>query len=151
MQPPKIRRFTSLHHFSSNNSNSTNYSHISLAETNYWNPKLSGNIQCDKNNHSDCLIFQKLPEYQKKKWISAIFWAFRNKLHIIHATTYIALFLLDSNNCFLYTVYPYLSLLFSHFVIFFFHFLFLTLLATRNILQFTMFRFHYNLPLILRK
>ena len=42
---------------------------------------------------------ETLPEHQqKKKNISGIFWAFKNKLQIIHTATYVALFLLCSIN-----------------------------------------------------
>ena len=56
-------------------------------------------------------------------------------------TFYIHYFFLTLINDFIYifsTIHPYLSQLFPHFV-FFFLLLFLTLLATRHILQFTMF------------
>ena len=68
------------------------------------------------------LIFQKLPEYQQKKLVSGIFWAFKSKLQVIHGATYIALFLPDSNNFFFICLVPYihyLSLLFCHFVFLF--------------------------------
>ena len=41
-------------------------------------------------------------DQQKKNYIPGIFWAFKSKLQIILAATYIALFLPDTNNCFLY-------------------------------------------------
>ena len=66
---------------------------ISLARTYHRNSKLSTNIQCERNNCSVFLIFQKICKKinKKRKNISDIFWAFKSKLHIIHAVTYIAL------------------------------------------------------------
>ena len=92
-----------------------------MAGTDYWNSKLSKNIQCKKNNHLVFLIFnisETLPEYQEKNYISGIIWAFKSKLKIIHAATYIALCFPDSNCFFIFLVplCPYLSLLFSNFV-----------------------------------
>ena len=134
-------RFKSLHHFSSNNSKNANWRHISLAATDHWNSKLSTNIQCEKNNHSAFLIFQKLCQnINKKNYISDIFLAFRIKLQIIHAATYIALLLPDSNNCFFICLLPYIHICLYYFLIlcFYFHILFYVLLATRHNLQFTM-------------
>ena len=77
---------------------------------------------------------------KSKNYISDIVWAFKSKLQIIHQATYIHCFLLNLI-MFLYmfsTTHPYLSLLFSHFV-FLFCLLFLTHLATRHIILFTMF------------
>ena len=57
-----------------------------------------------------------------KKCISSIFWAFKSKLQIIHAATYIGLFLPGSNNCFLYVNYHMsisVSTIFSFFVFIF--------------------------------
>ena len=101
------------------------------------------------------LIFQKLCQnINKKPYISGIIWAFKSKLQIIHATAYIALFLLDSNNCVFWYVQWHTSIsisispIFSFF--FYFHLLFYTLLATRHILQFTMFHsISLQLPVIL--
>ena len=47
-----------------------------------------------------------------KTCISGIFWGYKSKLQIIHATTYITLFLLDSNDYFFICLvpYPHLSL-----------------------------------------
>ena len=47
-------------------------------------------------------ISETLPECQQKNYISGIFWAFKRQLQILHAATYITLFLPDSNNCFLH-------------------------------------------------
>ena len=65
--------------------------------------KLSTNIQCEKNNQSAFLIFPKICKKIDKKLYSDIFWASKSKLQIILVlvVTYIALFLPDSNNCFL--------------------------------------------------
>ena len=56
-------------------------------------------------------------------------------------TTYIALFLPDSNKCFFICLVLHIHTCPYYFLIlcFYFHLLFLTLLATRHILQFTMF------------
>ena len=82
-----------------------------------------------------------MPKYQQKDYISGIFWAFKSKLQIVHAATYIALFLPDSNNCFFICLVPYIHICLYYFLIlcFYFHLLFHSLLATRHILQFTMF------------
>ena len=49
------------------------------------------------------LIFPKnLQENRQRNYISGIFCAFKSKWQIILAATYTALFLPDSNNCFLY-------------------------------------------------
>ena len=64
------------------------------------------------------LIFQKIYKKINKKKL----------LQIILAATYIALFLLDSNNCFFYmfsAIYPYVPLLICHFVFLFSPFLLL--------------------------
>ena len=70
-----------------------------------------------------------------------MFWDFASKLQIIHAAAYIALFLPDYNNCFFVCLVPYSHICLYYFLIFcfYFHYLFLTLIATRHILQFTMF------------
>ena len=47
-------------------------------------------------------ISKNLQENRQKNYIFGICWAFKSKLQIILAATYIALFLRDSNNCFLY-------------------------------------------------
>ena len=75
-----------------------------------------------------------------KNYIPGIFWAYKRKLQIVHATNYIALFLPDSSNCFFHmfsAIYPYMSLLFSH-CVFIFTFFFI-LFSPRDILQLTMF------------
>ena len=138
----KIKHLTSLHHFSSNNPKSTNRIHTSLAGADHLNSKLFTNIQCEKNNHSAFLLFQKIcKKIIKKNYISNIFWTFKGKLQIVHAATYIALLLPDSNNYFFICLVPYIHICLYYFLIlcFYFHLLFLTLLATRHILQFTMF------------
>ena len=90
-----------------------------------WNsPKSRASRVCITfpQNNSAFLIFQKIfKKVNKKNYISNIFWTFKGKLQIIHADTYIALFLSDSNNSFYMfsTIYPYLSLIFSHFVFLF--------------------------------
>ena len=55
--------------------------------------------------------------------------------------TYVALFLLDSNNWFFICLVPYIYICLCNFLIlcFYFHLLFHALLATRKILQFTIF------------
>ena len=73
----------------------------------------------EKHPLSFCNISETLSEYQQKNDISDIFWSFKSKLQIIHAATYVALFLPDSNNCFFICLVPYLSQLFSHFVFLF--------------------------------
>ena len=57
----------------------------------------------------------------KKAIFKAYFGPLNTKLQIILAATYIPLFLPDTNNCFFMcnTMYPYLFLLFSHFVFIF--------------------------------
>ena len=73
-------------------------------------------------------ISNSLQENQQKKYIPGIFWTSKSKLQIILAVTDIAPFLHDSNNFFiriknvsisLSDMYPYLFLLFSHFVFLF--------------------------------
>ena len=85
-------------------------------------------------------ISETLPEYQQKNYISGIFWAFKSKLQIIHAATYIALFLPDSYNCFFKCLVLYVHICLYYFLIlcFYFHLLFHALLTTRHILQFTL-------------
>ena len=87
------------------------------------------------------LIFQSFCQNINKISICGIFWAFKSSLQIIHAATYIALFLPDFNNCFFICLVPYIPICVYCFLIlcFYFHFLFPSLLATRHILQFTMF------------
>ena len=112
-----------------------------MAGTDHWNSNLSTNIQYKKNNHSVFVIFQKLCQnINKKTIISGIFWTFKSKLLIIHAATYVALFLPDSSwlyNCFFICLVPYIPICFYNFLIlcFYFHLLFHSRLATRHILQ----------------
>ena len=86
---------------------------------------------------------ENLQESQQKNYISDIFWTFKSKLQVIRGATYIHCFFLTLINIFYIfnTIHSYLSLLFSHFVFLFsfVYLLFLTLLATRHILQFTIF------------
>ena len=57
-------------------------------------------------NHSVFLnISNNLQENRQRNYIPGIFWAFKSKLQIILAATHIALFLPDTNNCFLYVQY----------------------------------------------
>ena len=86
-------------------------------------------------------ISENLQESQQKK---LYFWhilELKSKLQIIHATIYIALFLPDSNKCFFICSVPHIHICFYYFLILcsYFHLLFLTLFATRHILQFTKF------------
>ena len=85
-------------------------------------------------------ISKNLQENRQKNDIPGIFWAFKSKLQIILAATYIALFLPDTHNCFFICIIPYIHICFYYFLIFcfYFHLLFVTLLATKHILQFTM-------------
>ena len=85
-------------------------------------------------------ISETLPNYQQRNYISGIFWTFKIKLQIIHAATYIALFLSDSNNCFFICLVSCIHICLYYFLIlcFYFHRFFHSLLATRHILQFTM-------------
>ena len=82
-----------------------------------------------------------MSEYQQKNYISGIFWAFRSKLHTIHTATYITLFLPDSNNWFFVCSVSYIPIFVYYFLIlcFYFHLPCHLLLATRHILQVTMF------------
>ena len=68
-------------------------------------------------------------------------WTFKSKLQIIHAATYIALFLPEYNKCFFSGTKPHIHICFYYFLNLcsYFHLLFLTLIATRHILQFSMF------------
>ena len=80
-------------------------------------------MQCEENNHSLFLNFPKIcKKVEKKNYIPGIFWAFKSKLQIIPATTYIVPFLADTKNfffCLNNAIYLYLFLLFSHFVFLF--------------------------------
>ena len=100
-------------------------------------------------------LSETLPEYQQKSQIPSIFWAFKRKLQIIYAATYIALFLSDSNNCFFICLVPHIPfyLCYSLILCFYFHVLFLSFLATSHILQFTVFNLisFYSLSVILRR
>ena len=68
---------------------------ISLAGTYHWNSKISTEIHCEKNNLSAFLIFQKICKKLKKK----IFLTYIRPLKV---------------NC----RHPYLSPVYSHFVLF---------------------------------
>ena len=70
-----------------------------------------------------------------------MFWAFKIKLQIIHAATYIAPFVPASNSCFFIFLLLYIPICLYYFLIFcfYFHLHFHSLVATRHILQFTMF------------
>ena len=94
-----------------------------------------------KKNRFFFLIFQKLCQNITKKTFLAYFWAFKSQLQIIHAATYIALFLPDSKNCFFICLVPYIPICIYYFLIlcFYFHLLLPSLLTTRYILQFTMY------------
>ena len=87
-------------------------------------------------------ISENLRENRQKNYISGIFRAFKSKLQIIPAATYIALFLPDSNKCFFICLVSYIPIhiIPIHIILcsYFYH-IFLALLATRRILQFTMF------------
>ena len=130
-----------------------------MPETDHWNSKLEKNTQCEKTYHSSFSTLQKLFKKINKKIISDIFWAYKSwhgcspisLLHISRTNAVSAnwgwFIRLLTLHCFfltlLYfyifsTIYPYLSLLFSHFV---FSFLpcFFTFLSTSHILQYTMF------------
>ena len=70
--------------------------------------------------------FQKLCQnIIKKNYISGIFWAFKSKLLIIHAATYIPVFLSHSNNCFFICLVSYIPICLCYFLIlcFYFHLL----------------------------
>ena len=69
-----------------------------------------------------------------KKNVSGILWVFKSKLQIIHVAIYIALFLFSYVWC---HVSLSVSTIFS--LYFYFYLLFHSLLATRHILQLTMF------------
>ena len=98
--------------------------HISLAGTDHWNYKLSTNNQCER----------KSTWKSTKDYISDIFWVFKSTLHIIHAATYIALFLQYHQSIFVSTIFSFCVFIFN-----FFSLLFLLRDTTRNILQFTVF------------
>ena len=75
------------------------------------------------------LIFQNFCKNINRKifhfwYISGMFWSFKSKLLTIHAATYIALFLPDSNNCFLYVqchIYIFVCTFFSFHVLIFYN------------------------------
>ena len=121
---------------SSNNSKSTYEKHSSLARTDHWNSKLSANIQCKKNNHSAFIMFQKICQNinEKTKLL-----AYLGPLKANHS--WFMRLLTDSNNCFFICLVPYILICLYYFLIlfFYFHLHFPSLLATRHILQFTMF------------
>ena len=85
-----------------------------------------------------------------KKYISGILWVSKSKLQLLLAATYVVLFLSDSSN-YIFSIYVFLIYLllyfhvclyhffFGFFFCFYFHLLFLTLVVTRHIVQFTMF------------
>ena len=91
MQPPKIRSFTSVHYSSSCSSKKSTWRHNLLTGTDHRNYKLSTNIQCEKKIQSAFLIFQRIRKKINKK---KLFWTFKSKLQMIHATTYIQCFFL---------------------------------------------------------
>ena len=63
-------------------------------------------------------ISENLQENQGKSHISGISWAFKIKLQILDVATYIAMFLPDSNNCFLICLIRYVYICFHYFLIF---------------------------------
>ena len=85
--------------------------------------------------------FRKSVRISTKNYISGIFWALKSKLEIIHAATYVVLFLSDSNNCFFICLVPYIPICLYYFVMlcFYFDHLLHSLLAKRHTLQFNMF------------
>ena len=95
----------------------------------------------EKHPLSFCNISETLSEYQQKNDISDIFWSFKSKLQIIHAATYVALFLRDSNNCFFICLVPYVPICLNYFLIlcFCFHLLFHSPLPRIHIQQVTLF------------
>ena len=54
----------------------------------------------EKQQPSSFKIPENVQEYQQVNYIPEVLWAFKSKLQIIHAATYIALFLRDRKNCF---------------------------------------------------
>ena len=70
--------------------------------------------------------FRKSTRKSIKNYISDIFWTFKSKLQILHATAYIAPFLPDSNKSFLYVYHISITVsnIFS-FCVFIFTFFFL--------------------------
>ena len=82
-------------------------------------------------------ISQNLQKIKKNK-NSEQFWTFKSKLRIIHAATYIHCFFLTLINVFLLVPYIHICLYYFLILCSYFHLLFLTLLAARHILQFTM-------------
>ena len=98
--------------------------------------------------------FRNSARISAKRNYFGIFWALKSKLQIIHAASSIVLFLPDSNHCFFICVVPYIpivSTIFS-FCIFIFTFFFILFLPRDTFfnLQCSI-RFHYNLPIILRR
>ena len=95
----------------------------------------------EKQSLSFFNISETLPEYQQKIYISGIFWAFKITLQIIHAPSYIALFLPDSNNSLFICLVPYIHICLYYCLVLccYCNLLFHALLATRHIVQFTMF------------
>ena len=92
-------------------------------------------------------ISENLRENRLKNYIFGIFWAFKSKFQIIHAATYIALFLPDSNKCFFICLVSYIpSIAFCVLIFTMFFWLFLPRDTFYN-LQYLI-RFHYNLPVI---
>ena len=63
-------------------------------------------------------ISENLQKNQGKSHISGISWAFKIKLQILDVATYIAMFLPDSNNCFLICLIRYVYICFHYFLIF---------------------------------
>ena len=131
------------------------YGHNSLAGTDHWNSNLSTNIQCEENNHSAFLIFQKIcKKINKINYISDIFWTFKSKLQIIHGATYIALFLPDSSKCFFICLVPYIHICLYHFLILCSYFYFLVFLFTPWDTFYNLqclIWFHYNLSVMSRR
>ena len=89
-------------------------------QTDQWSSKLSTSIQCEKNNHSAFLIFQKIyKKINKKKTIFLAYFGIlllktnyrKFYLHSLFLPALINVFYMFS------TVHPHLSLLFSHFVL----------------------------------
>ena len=94
---------------------------IFLAGSDHWNSKFSSNIQCEKKKPLSFFNICKNLQENRQKYVPCIFWAFKSKLQIILEATYIALFFPTLITVFyMYkTIYPYLFLLFSHFVFLF--------------------------------
>ena len=117
--------FTNLHHFSSNNQKILTKDIINWLEL---ITEILSFLQIFNVTKTTTQLFQyswKSSATKKKKkkinkkiyiYILDTFWMFKGKLETIHVTTYISLFLPYSNTPYSSTIYPCLSLLFSHFV-----------------------------------